>query len=134
MMKLFLLCTLALSLSACGTQFSGNYTGTWSGSQGGTSFQDTTLNMTLYETGSNINGYFLLTGQSGVVSGQVTGSVSGSNLSATFTIPTGASNAIPGVGTYTGTLALNSSNLTGQLVGTSSGVQVTSTVNANQSR
>lgn len=137
----WLIAVLALGSTACGTQWTGNYSGTWTGTLNSQNITNPTLAMTLYQSGSNINGYWLATGGTNNLppsSGQLTGTVSGSTLTVTsFIIPTGETSTIPGVGTLTGSLTLNSSVVTGSLSGsqtTPSSGTLTANVSLTQSR
>ena len=131
---------LTLGTAACGTQWTGNYNGSWSGSVAATQFTYPAMAMTLYQSGSNVNGYWLATGAAGntaPASGQLQGTVSGSTLTATFNIPayeTSVPSTSSAAGTLTGTLTLSSSNLTGTLTGSVTQGTVTSTVNLTQTR
>lgn len=105
---------LALVATGCGTQFGGNYSGTWVATQQGSQLPQSTFNMTVYQIGTTVSGNWQATGTSAApVSGTLTGTTNGSTLVATMVIPANATYA----GTYTGSLILTNGMLTGNLTG-----------------
>ncbi len=124
--------SLLVLVTGCGTQFGGNYTGSWSGTAGGTQITQTTFSMTLYQSGSTVSGTWLAQGgNQAPIAGQFTGTSSGANLAVSFSIPQLESYA----GTYTGNLLLTGGTLTGTITGTSSQQQsVQATLQLTQQR
>jgi hypothetical protein len=130
----WLVIVLAIFGTACGAQWTGNYTGTWQGTANSTPFVATTLAMTLYQSGSSVNGYWLAQGGNSTVGGQIQGTTSGNTLTAALTVPTGTVSVLPGAGTFSGSLTLNSNTLTGSISGTSNSAPVTASLSLTQSR
>lgn len=128
---------LALTLIAtgCGTQFGGNYSGT-AVITSGTTLPQSTLTMTLYQTGTAVSGHWQATSSTtGVVpiTGSLTGTASGSTLqSVAMTVPSGEQYA----GNYLGTLTLSGNMITGSVTGSPStaGGSLTLAPTATQSR
>jgi hypothetical protein len=126
---------MTILATGCGTQFGGNYSGSVQMTSGST-LQNTTFKMTLYQTSSTVTGQWEATGATGVtpISGELTGTVNGSTLqSVQMIVPTGATYA----GTYSGNLTLAGTQLTGTVTGSVTGAaggSLTIVPSATQSR
>jgi hypothetical protein len=134
MKKLCAVLALTFVATGCGTQFGGNYSGTWQGSLNSVQITNTTFTMTLYQTGNTVSGFWLAVG-SGTqpLSGSFQGTVSGSTLQATLIAPTNSPQNF--AGTYTGTLTLTNTTLTGSLAGTATvGGSLSATITLSQQR
>jgi hypothetical protein len=119
---LILAVTLALGLSACGTNYNGSYSGTMT-----INGSSATLAMDLQNSGGTVSGTFVTSGTVNTA-GTITGSTSGGTYTATMTIPS----TFSGQGTYSGTLTLSSGTLTGTLTNTTT-TSETAVISATQS-
>jgi hypothetical protein len=108
------------SVCACGTNYNGTYSGTWTPAP--TGIGSTSLSMTLYEQGSNVTGDWV----SGTAAGTFSGTANGGTLnSGTFVVTSSGSNSAAG------TLTLNNNLLSGTVGGTL-GTSISVTLNQTQ--